>query len=130
MLLDTTILIDFVRGKERAGDMLRSVDLALVYTTEVNVFELMMGLYLTKKNAPEQLEKISALLSKITVLPLDRKSSLKAGEICGTLISQGKEIQETDCLIAGIALAHGVTSIVTANKNHFERISQLRVVSY
>lgn len=130
MLLDSTILIDFLRGNETAVNTIRTLESTVLYTTEVNVFEIVTGTYAEKSNKHVHLEKFFALLSKIVVLPLDRKSSLKAGEIAGKLITEGKQIQETDCLIAGIALANGITQILTANKNHFERIPELRVISY
>lgn len=64
------------------------------------------------------------------VLPFDRRAALKAGEISGKLSREGKKIGETDCLIAGVALANGITKIITENKEHFEKIPGLRVRTY
>ncbi len=130
MLLDTTFLIDFLRGKKNAINLISHIEKKPLYTTEINVFELITGAYISKQEIKKHLEKIYALLSRINVLSLDRKSSIKAGEIAGKLIKEGKKIHETDCLIAGIALANGITNIVTENKSHYERIKGVKIISY
>ncbi len=130
MLLDTTFLIDFLRGEEKAIKFMQKNESGLIFTTEINVFEIVTGVYASKDNIKEYLERINALLSNLIVLNLDRKSSIKAGEITGNLIKQGQKIQETDCLIAAIALTNGLNVIVTENKKHFERIKEIEVLSY
>ncbi len=129
-LLDTTLLIDFLRGKEEAIEVILSAESLSLATTEINVFELVTGAYLGKREVKEHLERMFAMLSRLTVLPLDRKASLRAGEIAGTLAKEGKMVEEMDGLIAGIALANGITEIITANKSHFERIKGLKVITY
>ena len=130
MLADTTLLIDFLRGKEKAIQIISKLDKKPIYTTEINVFELITGVYISKQETKRHLEKLFALISRINILPLDRKSSIKAGEIAGTLIKEGKRIEATDCLIAGIALANGINQIITANKSHYERIKGIKIISY
>ncbi len=130
MLADTTFLIDFLRGEERARNRMEKLDFHCIFTTEINVFELATGAHLTKENASLHLQKLSILFTKMTVLSLDRKSSLKAGEIAGKLLKEGKTIPETDCLIAGIALANGIKEIITADSAHFSRIPEVKVISY
>ena len=49
----------------------------------------------------------------------------KAAEISGTLDQEGNGVDPFDSLIAGIALAHGVESLVTRNTSHFNRIKGL-----
>lgn len=43
---------------------------------------------------------------------------------------RGKKIGEVDCLIAAVALSNGIEEIVTENRTHFERISNVKVLSY
>ena len=100
------------------------------YTTEVNVFELTTGAYLFKGDTSKNLEKVIALISRLRVLQLDRKAALKGGQILGELIKEGKKIEETDCLIAGIAITNGINKIVTANISHYERIKEIEVIDY
>lgn len=129
MLVDSTVLIDFLRGEEKALKVINS-EFKPLYTTEINVFELITGVYARKENIKEHLIRLFSMLSGITILSLDRKASLKAGEIAGNLRKEGKMIEGTDSLIAGIALVNGVNEIITANKKHFERIKELKIIDY
>ena len=70
------------------------------------------------------------MISRLRVLQLDRKAALKGGQILGSLIKEGKKIEETDCLIAGIAITNGINKIITANKTHYERIKEIKVIDY
>ncbi|MBS3125578.1 type II toxin-antitoxin system VapC family toxin [Candidatus Woesearchaeota archaeon] len=127
MILDTTILIDFLRGEERA---IRFVaDHSPLWTTEVNVFELFVGAYLGGV-VQKKKDNAGALIERLIVLPLDRKASIKAAELASELIKKGLTVETADNLIAGIALTNGITEIVTANKSHFERFDELKVISY
>lgn len=130
MLLDTTLLIDFLRGKEEAVNIISKAQSGPLFTTEINVFELITGTYLLENNIKEHLEKVNAMLSKLIVLEVDRNSAIESGKIAATLIREGNKIGETDCLIAGTALANGIKTIATRNKMHFEKISQIKVISY
>jgi len=130
ILLDTTFLIDFLRGKKNAVELIEKSEGNTIYTTEINVFELITGVYISKQDTKKHIEQVKALISRINVLSLDRKSSIKAGEIAGRLIKKGKRIEETDCLIAGIALANGIKKIITENKSHYKRIAELKVKTY
>ncbi|PIN79760.1 PIN domain nuclease [Candidatus Woesearchaeota archaeon CG10_big_fil_rev_8_21_14_0_10_34_8] len=129
ILVDSTVLIDFLRGEKTAIHAIKE-ESVILYTTEINVFELVTGTYAGKKNQKEHLERIFAMLSRMIILPLNRKATMKAGEIAGTLLKEGKRIEETDSLIAGIALSNGINTILTQNKSHYERISELDVISY
>ena len=130
MLADTTVLIDFLKGKESAVRVIKKASENQIFTTEINVFELIVGAHIAQGKKQARIEKIQSMLSKLIVLPLNRASSLKAGEVAGTLLKEGKRIEETDCLIAGIALANGIKNIITNNKKHFERIQEIEVISY
>ncbi len=126
MIADSTIIIDFLRNKKNAIDALSKTP--VLYTTAINVFEVMTGIYFLNKK--RHAEILNALLTRMIILPLDRKSSLKAAKISADLFSKGLPIEATDCLIAGIALANGVTKIITANISHFSRIQGVEVITY
>jgi predicted nucleic acid-binding protein len=131
MFVDTTLLIDLLRGKQEAINVLQKVEQnETLYTSEINVFELIEGVYIAIREVKEHLEKVFALLSKLVVLPLDRKSAIKAGFISGMLTKKGNKIGETDCLIAGIVIANGITTIITENKAHFDRVPGIEVITY
>ena len=130
IVADTTLLIDFLRGKKEAIDILQNTQSKGLYTTEINLFELIIGTYAKKQEPEKDVEKIFAMLAQFIVLPLERRATIKAGEIAGTLIKRGQQIEQTDVLIAAIALTNGISEIITANKAHYERIPGIKVVGY
>jgi predicted nucleic acid-binding protein len=131
MLADTTLLIDLLKGKKEAVELVKKHEQKGIYTTEINVFELVRGAYRTKQeDIHDNLVKILVLIARLTVLPVERKASLKAGEIAGKSMNQGKIIEDTDFLIAGTALAHGIQEIITENKKHFGKIPDVKVITY
>ena len=130
MFADTTLLVDFLRGDQKAINLIQKVPSAPLFTSEINVFELIDGVYTANWEVQPHLDKVFAMLTKMTVLPFDRKAALKAGMISGMLTKEGKKIGETDCLIAGVALANGIKEFITKNKNHFVKINELKVITY
>ncbi len=129
IFVDTTFLIDFLRGKKEAIAVLEREQATPLYTSEINVFEVVTGIYVVS-NQKKDFEKLWALFSSIVVLPLDRRGACKAGEIAASLIKSGQKIEDTDCLIAGIMLSNAMNKIITRNKEHYERISGITVVTY
>jgi len=101
----------------------------LLATTEVNVYETSIGL---QKAVPEGngRREFEAMVSRLIVLPLDRKASLKAAEIASFLLRTGKMIDHLDCLTAGILLTNGYDILLTRNISHFSRIPGLKVETY
>ncbi len=130
MLAETTFLIDLLKAKKEAIDFLEKNTIPLLYTTEICVFELMVGAYALRDKPEQEVQKINALLSRIVVLQVDRRAIIKAGEIAGTLLKQGKQIEDTDCLIAGIALSNGINQMITRNKEHYQRIPGITILEY
>ncbi len=127
--LDTTFLIHLLRKEPQAT--LKALELdrePLVYTTEVNVYELISGI--KSANKEHEIRNTEILLSRLVVLPLDRKASIKAGLISSELMEKGKMIDDIDCLTAGILLSNGCDTIVTRNVKHFERIDDIKIESY
>lgn len=129
MFVDTTFLIDFLRGDQQAIEWYASVE-TMVFTSELNIFEFAEGIYRSGRDMPLKFEKLYALVNKMAILPFDRKAALKAAMLSANLTKQGKKIGELDTLIAAIALSNGVNEIVTENKEHFEKIPELKVWTY
>jgi tRNA(fMet)-specific endonuclease VapC len=130
MFVDSTLLIDLLRDDNNAISFLKKIKFSPLYTSEINIFELIQGAYMSDEQVQENVNKITTLASKLTVLKFDRAAAIKAGMISGKLTKKGKKIGEVDCLIAGIALANGVTKIITKNKKHFEKIPEIQVIGY
>lgn len=129
--VDTTYLVDLLRKDEGAVEKAKELDEVGAITTEVNVFELVFGIYRVKKmNHKKRLEEAEKLFSRLTILPLDRKAAVKAGELLGKLCSEGREIDVPDGMTAAISLVNGCDIMVTRNTEHFSRIPKVKVESY
>ncbi|MEK6857133.1 MAG: type II toxin-antitoxin system VapC family toxin [Nanoarchaeota archaeon] len=124
---DTTFLIDLVKGKKETKKLLESGEDIL--TTQINMYELVRGLFLKSIYSAKFAEIINSL-GDLRVLSLDNKSIVKSAEISADLIKKGEVIQDADCLTAGIALSNGINTIITKNVKHFSRIKNLKVESY
>ncbi len=73
--------------------------------------------------------KVRAVIDTKPVIPADRAVMKKAGTVGGQLITDGREIDREDCVIAATALIEE-ESVVTRNVDHFERIEGVEVRSY
>ena len=122
-------MIDFFRGKQDAVDLAQ----ALAASNEVitiaapTLMELATGTALTQSSRDK--EQLSAFLSSVTVLPLDKKAALLAGELNALLITGGEMIEPMDVQIGAIAATHH-EQLITRNPKHFERIPGLEVRTY
>ncbi len=125
-VLDTTFLIDLLRGREETKIVLSSKDDFV--TTQINMYEVLSGIFF--KGGAFKLLKARELFENIRVLPFDDSSVLKSAEISAALMKKGAMIDDCDCLIAGMALSKGITVIVTRSLSHFQRVVGLKVESY
>jgi len=126
-LLDTTFLIDLLRGKKETEKIFRGNELLL--TTQINMYEVIRGLFLRNVSSARFVE-VMELFETTRVLPLDDGAVLRSAEISAGLIKNGETVADADCLIAGIALSKGVTAIVTKDAADFSRIEGLSVETY
>ena len=130
-LLDTTLLIDFVRRRESAERLVRGAEARgeRCATTEVNAFELLMGAFPSGRVNPNRVAELQRFLERLDVLSLDRAGAMRAAEIASKLRAEGRDLGAFDALIAGIALAAGYDTIVTRDEA-FRRVPGLHVQTY
>lgn len=129
--LDTTFLIDLLRGEKAASIMSERLDSEhVIFTTEVNVFEVALGIFANKDIDQEKdLLKAKELFRVLKILPLDHESAMEAGRIAGQLIRSGKQIDDNDCMTAAIAKTNGIDTILTRNERHY-KLAGLNVRTY
>ena len=131
MILDTTFIIDLLRGKN-LGVKEKAEELDHLFETKavvsVSVMELWRGALQSVRREEEQ-NKINELIKSFLVYPFDEKTARESGEIEADLIKKGEIIDLEDIMIAGVAKVHNET-VLTRNVKHFERISGLRVETY
>jgi len=129
MILDSTFLIDVLRGDADVSDLIEEIDASgTPFVSAVTVMELHEGIHLVDATKAER-ERVRELLTGINELPFDRACAMRAGEINAGLVSEGDPIDETDVMIAATALVNG-RPVVTRNTEHFERVEGLDVVTY
>jgi tRNA(fMet)-specific endonuclease VapC len=125
-LLDTSICVQIMSEKFRKQhERLIATSLsASLYISTVVLFELEYG------NAKSQVPlksglRLRRLLSEpIEVLPFNEGDAVSAGSVRAMLEARKQPIGPYDTLIAGQALARGLT-LVTANQREFARVDGL-----
>ena len=129
MILETSFIIDFLKGDENAVSKMQSlIDQNILYEiTTPTIFELWGGLVNLEKPEKEQ-QRITSLLEGIIIFPLDEESAKIAGNIDGKLVKRGLKIDTEDSMIAGIAIKNN-KKVLTRDK-HFDRIEGLKIESY
>jgi tRNA(fMet)-specific endonuclease VapC len=94
----------------------------------VTTYELMTGAQKCHRPDVER-QKVDALLGTVHELPFDRTAADRAAHVRADLEKTGVGIGPYDVMLAGQALAAGLT-LVTANANEFSRVKGLRAVDW
>ena len=120
MLVDTDVLIWYLRGNEKARDAIESLPGFSI--SVVTYMELVQGM----RNQHELKELRRALRDwKSEILYIDEEISSKAMFLVERHFLSDS-IRLADALIASTAFTHGI-SIFTANDKHYKAVNQLEV---
>jgi len=114
ILLDTTVLIDVLRGRPGAVErlhQLRSQD-DTPFTSAVNVEEVVRGL------RPTEEPTASGLMQGLRLAPLGRGEGEVAGRWRRSFAERGVTLAQADCLVAAAALGVGAR-LATGNPKDF-----------
>jgi tRNA(fMet)-specific endonuclease VapC len=129
MILDTSFLIDVLRGNETVTEWEAELaESAVPVVTAISVMELWEGIQLADASDAER-RRVRALLSELTHASFDLDSAMIAGERSAELVREGPQIDLEDVMIAAIALERG-EPVLTRNPEHFERIPDVAVETY
>lgn len=114
VLLDTTVLIDLLRGRPEARRRLRALRKAgdLAYVSAVNVEETVRGL------RPREHDAAGALFAGLRIALLGADEGWRAGEWRRRFASRGRTLAQADCLVAAAALTLG-GRLATGNPKDF-----------
>lgn len=127
MIVDTDILIDYLRGEKRAIKLLKHYKQERsVETAGINVFELYHGAY-KSENSTKQVSNLKGFLNRIGVHETSEDSMELAGKLAAELETEGKKIGAKDVLISGIALLEN-QPVLTYNKKHFKKVEELELL--
>jgi tRNA(fMet)-specific endonuclease VapC len=126
--LDTSVLIDNLRGKKQTVEFIRRLEDSgtTLSTTAVNSFELYYGAYRSKRR-DKNLAATRTALTRLVIMDLTDESSNEVGRILALLEQKGKRIGFRDALIAAIAMTHKMT-LATRDTEHFSRVPDLQVL--
>jgi tRNA(fMet)-specific endonuclease VapC len=129
LVLDTTILVDALRGRMMALRMIEEIEDTdeIICTTQINVLELFKGAYLSNK-PDENIKKVKKLLEAFVILSIYEDVFEMFGALSADLRSRKQSIGDFDELIACIAMVNGAAII--SSDNHFKRVPGLKVISY
>jgi predicted nucleic acid-binding protein len=113
LLLDTTVLIDALRGREAAERLLKlRGEGPPPYVCAVNVEEVWRG----TKSGEE--ETVGRLLSALRTAPLGLPEGERAGRWRSRFAAVGVTLSQADCLIAAAAVGVGAR-LATGNPRDF-----------
>jgi hypothetical protein len=114
ILLDTTVLIDVLRGRPRTVERLRALRRHgdVPFTTPINVEEIHRGLRDSERAGAAR------LFEGLRIAPIRRSDGVRAGDWRRRHASAGVTLTQADCLIAAAAVAAGVP-LATGNPKHF-----------
>jgi predicted nucleic acid-binding protein len=114
ILLDTTVLIDVLRGRPRAVERLRSLRQhpGVPCTTPINVEEIHRGLRADERAAADR------LFDGLRVVEIDRPQGELAGKWRRDHAAAGVTLAQADCLIAAAAVLLAMP-LATGNPKHF-----------
>lgn len=121
-VLDSDVLIDYLRGAGPGRDLVRKLLRERGYVvTAVTAFELALGRAYRANPRP-----VHTLLAA-PLLTLTRKAGLRGGALLSELRARGSQIDVRDAMQAGICL-EADAPLVTRNNAHFDRVSGLRLL--
>jgi predicted nucleic acid-binding protein len=114
VLLDTTVLIDLLRGRPDARRRLATLRDAqdAPYVSAVNVEETVRGL------RPREQGPAHMLFAGLRVVPLGAAEGWQAGDWRREFARRGRTLAQADCLIAAAALSLGAR-LATGNPKDF-----------
>lgn len=111
VLVDTDILINFLRGKEAARKFLSLLlEDAVIYCSVITVAEIHAGMKDHEK------EKTAGLIDSLNISDVSREIAEKAGSYKREQKSQSLELD--DCLIAASAFVKEAV-LATGNEKHY-----------
>lgn len=122
-LLDTTVLIDFFRGRPEVVQMLGMlVEEAPLACCPVTVAEVFSGA------RPEEMPVMEEFFAALVYYPVEYRAARRAGLYRRDYQKKGITLSVSDTLIAAVAVENSLT-LVTKNVRHFP-MPELAVIEH
>jgi tRNA(fMet)-specific endonuclease VapC len=128
-VLDTSFLVDLMRGEEEALDALARIegeyrDLSI---TVVNLLELFRGAYLSERRE-ENIAKVMEIVENLDTIGISWDTYPIYGTLSLALKEKGISVNEFDAVIAALVLE--TDGLIVTRDRDFERIPGLEVIGY
>jgi len=122
VLVDTSVLIDFFRKKNKKKSLLYKIQKThYIYASTISEFEFLSGV------KSEHVTSLKHFFSKISLLSFDSKAAKIASTIYKDLKSKNQIIEFRDIFIAASAIENDLP-ILTLNLGHFKRVNELKIL--
>ncbi len=124
-LIDSDILIYFLKGKQEIVQRLSEIPMDNLYISRINYTELIYGAY-NSTRIDQNLKVIEPFLDSFKVLEFTEVSSLIFAKEKARLKKDGNIIADMDLMIASIAIENEC-NLISNNIKHFQRIKNLKL---
>jgi predicted nucleic acid-binding protein len=119
VLVDTSVLIDYLRGNDAAGELLERERVAApLHASEITRLEVLAGM------RPAEQEATRSLLSSLVWHPVDEQVAERAGALGRQWLPSHHNIDSADLAIAATTIATG-SRLLTRNVRHFPMFTGL-----
>lgn len=125
MIVDTSVLIDILRGDFGRENLEKIEEETVLKTTAITEMELWEGV-LESDSSEKERRKVDRLLDEMKSLDFRPEDGRSTGEISHDLRKRGKPIDLEDMMIASMAVNRN-ERVLTRNEKHFEKIEDLEV---
>lgn len=124
VLIDTSVIIDHLRKRDKQKSTLFNIaDRFDLFVSSITVFELFAGA--TDERKKKDIENI---ISTTEVVSFSTDIAKEAGELYISLKKENRILEIRDIFIAATAVTFKLP-IVTLNREHFERIKKIELLS-
>lgn len=121
VIIDTSILINFLNGKDKDEDNVsKLIESNSAVTTGIIIAELLQGI----KNLKEE-HGIAGLINALPTIEMSTTLWIKAGNLSASLRKNGINLPLTDVAIATIAMEYKFS--LFTNDKHFMHIPNLKL---
>jgi len=119
-LVDTTVVVDYLRGRPQAVELLASWGSSeRIVASELVRFELLAGA------RAQELPELNRFLATLEWIPVTRRITEVGGELARRYRPSHGGIEDVDYLIAGTAIVLGI-GLSTTNVKHFPMLEGLQ----
>jgi len=126
VFVDTSVIVDVDRGKEEVIELCKRMTSSnSAFISTVSVSEILTGSYL-RKDYKAAVKKAEKVLSQFRWVTLNGETVKIIAELNAYLISKGQPIEFQDVAIAASFLLERCDVLLTENKDHFERLPNLK----